>query len=202
MGYVYILQSGDDNLFKIGRTEHDVESRIRQLSTGNPHPLTAFDVIETDYASKCESFLHNRLQAKRSRRSEAREFFELDPDELREAITLARAYVENDCPRHAEAERLSEAACEDRVVEPSQEALALYLRLLEVRADHDSLSHEKERLETDLKLLIGTASELSGLATWKAATQHRFDTESFERDEPDLYARYLHEIRSRRFVLL
>jgi len=40
MACVYILRSGSENLFKIGRTDGDVDARIRQLATGNPHRLT------------------------------------------------------------------------------------------------------------------------------------------------------------------
>jgi hypothetical protein len=36
MAYVYILRSGTENIFKIGRTKGDVDTRILQLSTGNP----------------------------------------------------------------------------------------------------------------------------------------------------------------------
>ncbi len=118
MGYVYILQSGDTNYFKIGRTENDVEKRIKQLSTGNPFQLTPFDVIVTDHASKCETFLHNRLQPKRSRESDAKEFFVVEPDEMRQEIHLARGYVENDLEKLAQVELLANEDCEDRWVSP------------------------------------------------------------------------------------
>ncbi len=202
MGYVYILQSGDDKLFKIGRTEHDIELRIKQLSTGNPQPLTRFDVIETDYASKCETFLHNRLQAKRSRRSEANEFFELEPDELAQHIRDARDYVENDLPKLAQVELLAEAECEDRWVSPCDADTAIFQRLLEVRAAHETLAHEKERLETELKLIIGTAEGLEGLASWKAVEGHRFDGEAFKTDQPELYEQYSKPTRVRQLRLL
>src|SRR5712691_1199534 len=66
MAYVYILRSGDENLFKIGRTDGDVEARIRQLATGNPYRLTKFDVIDTEHDSLCETYLHRMLRSKRS----------------------------------------------------------------------------------------------------------------------------------------
>ena len=46
MAFVYVLRSGDEPLFKIGRTRGGLEARIRQLATGNPHRLTLFDHIE------------------------------------------------------------------------------------------------------------------------------------------------------------
>ena len=39
MAYVYIFRSGSENLFKIGRTDGDVEARIRQLATGKSLPV-------------------------------------------------------------------------------------------------------------------------------------------------------------------
>src|SRR5438552_846267 len=76
MAFVYILRSGGENLFKIGRTDGDVDARIRQLATGNPHPLTKFDVIQTEHDSLCETYLHRMLRSRKSLASDAREFFD------------------------------------------------------------------------------------------------------------------------------
>lgn len=35
MAYIYVFQSGQENLYKIGRTRGDVEKRRKDLSTGN-----------------------------------------------------------------------------------------------------------------------------------------------------------------------
>src|SRR2546428_3158194 len=86
MACVYILRSGNENLFKIGRTDGDVEARIRQLATGNPHRLTKFDLIETEHDSLCETYLHRMLRSKRSLASEAREFFRITPEDLMSVI--------------------------------------------------------------------------------------------------------------------
>src|SRR5262249_31174526 len=72
--YVYVLRSGDEDLFKIGRTR-DINSRRLTLSTGNPHPLTLFAVIETEHASWCETYLHSVLRSRRV----AGEFFAVSP---------------------------------------------------------------------------------------------------------------------------
>jgi len=106
MAFVYILRSGDEDLFKIGRTSGDVEARRKHLSTGNPHPLTVFDAIETDDVAACESFLHGRLQSKRCA-GDAREFFALAAADLQDAIREARDYLTDDLPRQKEAERLA-----------------------------------------------------------------------------------------------
>lgn len=82
MAYVYVLRSGTENIFKIRRTKGDVGARILQLSTGNPHPLTRFDVIETEHDAQCESYLHRRLSMKRINSGPAQEFFAITPAEL------------------------------------------------------------------------------------------------------------------------
>src|SRR5262245_57583150 len=102
MAFVYILRSGDDELFKIGRTRRAVQARIKQLSTGNPYELTVFDVIETEYDGDCETYLHGRLRTKRLT-GDAREFFAISPDELAEAIRDAREFLEEFVPRQREA---------------------------------------------------------------------------------------------------
>jgi hypothetical protein len=106
MPAVYVLRSGKDDLFKIGRAK-DVEARRKHLSTGNPQPLTIFDVIETEYARDCETYLHRCLRSKRSRRSDAQEFYEVDPAYLgREILRGARDFVAF-LPTRGVAERLA-----------------------------------------------------------------------------------------------
>jgi hypothetical protein len=107
MGFVYIFRSGRENLFKIGKTI-DVKRRGKQLATGNPHPLTEFACIETDYASECEKYLHQRLRTKRSRRSGAREFFEIDPSELEQLLRDAEGHVRD----HVAGGTRGRSACE------------------------------------------------------------------------------------------
>src|SRR5438874_4432111 len=102
---VYILQSGEDNLFKIGRAA-DLEKRMKHLATGNPHPLTLYAQIETEHAPDCEAYLHHRLQSKRSTRSDATEFFEVECGHLDEVIAEARAHNDEFLPKKKAAERL------------------------------------------------------------------------------------------------
>ena len=68
MACVYILRSGNENLFKIGKSG-DVEDRVRGLTTGNPR-LVVFDKIETedeedhDEKNKTSYSKHQRLRRK------------------------------------------------------------------------------------------------------------------------------------------
>ena len=201
MGWVYVLRSGDEDLFKIGMTRGPVSARVKGLSTGNPHQLTEYGSIETEHPSKVESFIHGLLFSKRSRRSGATEFYEVTPAELDVAIRQAREYAETDIPLEAEAERLSAEPCEDRIVVPSESDWSLYDQLLHARQVHHSATHARERLEWMLKLRIGTASGIERLALWPVITTSRFDASAFASDHPDLHRQYLRESRHRRFDL-
>jgi hypothetical protein len=52
-----------------------------------------------------------------------------------------------------------------------------------------------------LKLRIGTAYGLDGIATWRTITAKHFDAEAFGRDQPEQHNAYLRESHSRRFDL-
>lgn len=201
MGCVYVYRSGESNIFKIGRAT-DLDRRIKTHATGNPEPLTEFAVIETQYASQCETYLHHRLRSKRSTRSEATEFFEVDPDELAALVEDARRYGTEVLPKLAEAERLAGGECDERVLPASEMALELYRQLVRVREEYDTLGFEKTRLEAELKLLIGATSGIDRIADWRVVFSQRFDNELFKQEHPDLYEHYSREARYRRFNLL
>lgn len=201
MGCVYIYRSGEGNVFKIGRAT-DLARRLKTHATGNPEPLTEFAVIETEHPSQCETYLHHRLRTKRSTRSEGNEWFEVDPDELAALVEDARHYADEVLLMIAEAERLSEEVCEERILQPTDGVLETYRALVDVRERYDTLGFEKDRLEAELKLVIGTALGIEGIAGWKTVASRKFDTDLFKSERPDLYPSFLRESRSRRFILL
>lgn len=45
---VYFIRAGSTNMVKIGFTDRDVESRLRELQTANPEPLKIIRVIPGD----------------------------------------------------------------------------------------------------------------------------------------------------------
>jgi hypothetical protein len=175
---------------------------VKAHATGNPEPLTEFAVIETEDAFKCETYLHHRLRSKRSTRSDATEFFEVDPDELSALVDDARNYVNEVLPIIAEAERLSEESWDDRILQPTEGVLETYRELVRVREQHDTLGFQKDHLEAELKLAIGTASGIERVADWKSVVQQRLDGELLRRERPDLYELCRRETRFRRFSLL
>jgi hypothetical protein len=201
-GTVYVLRSGQEDLFKIGRTGSAVEARIRSLSTGNPHPLTLFDSIETEDDAACEAFIHGQLQGRRSTDSHAREFFAVSATELESVISRARTFLSYDLPRAKEVEILARADCDGQIISAKEGHVHLYRQLLVAREYEYRARAKRLRLENDLKLAIGTAAEVEGLATWKAHAKVVFDEARFKTAEPSLHRRFLRETSVRTLRLL
>jgi len=200
MAFVYAFRSGASNRFKIGHTGQELEARRRELLTGSPDELTTFDFIETDIDESRlgESFLHSRLGSK-LRIEGGREWFDLDPDETLGAFRDARDYLATYVPLQTEVARLADAQSEDRQVIPGERDLELHRRLRNVREALDTLQIEKEHIENQLKLTMGTAEVLVGVATWRSVESPRLDQERLRADHPDLCAEYVIKTRSRRF---
>lgn len=73
--YLYLIRC--QSFYKIG-IANDVESRLAQLSTGNPFPLEVVSVYGFNNAQPVEAAIHQRFSYRRKRG----EWFELDPDDL------------------------------------------------------------------------------------------------------------------------
>jgi hypothetical protein len=86
---VYVLTNeAMEGLVKIGRTTTNVEQRIRELdNTSLPLPFQCFYAGEVANSSLVEGKLHRIFADKRIRNN--REFFRIDPNQVREAIQLA-----------------------------------------------------------------------------------------------------------------
>ena len=86
---VYVLTNeAMEGLVKIGRTTTSVEQRIRELdNTSMPLPFQCFYAGEVANSAVVEGKLHRIFADKRIRNN--REFFRVDPNQVREAIQLA-----------------------------------------------------------------------------------------------------------------
>ena len=86
---VYVLTNESmEGMVKIGRTSTSVEQRIRELdNTSLPLPFQCFYAAEVSNAATVEGKLHRIFSDKRVRAN--REFFRVDPNQVREAIQLA-----------------------------------------------------------------------------------------------------------------
>lgn len=86
---IYILTNeAMDGLVKIGRTTTSVEQRIKELdNTSLPLPFQCFFAGEVTDSAYVEGHLHKAFSDKRVRTN--REFFRVDPNQVRSAIMIA-----------------------------------------------------------------------------------------------------------------
>lgn len=86
---VYVLTNeAMDGLVKIGRTSTSVEQRIKELdNTSIPIPFQCFFAGEVNDSTYVEAHLHKAFADKRVRNN--REFFRVDPNQVRAAIMIA-----------------------------------------------------------------------------------------------------------------
>jgi len=87
---VYVLTNeAMDGLVKIGRTSNSVEQRIKELdNTSVPLPLQCFYAGEVEDSAFVEAHLHQAFSDKRVRGN--REFFRIDPNQVKAAIQIAK----------------------------------------------------------------------------------------------------------------
>jgi hypothetical protein len=201
MAHVYVLRSGAENIFKIGRTRGDVDARIQQLSTGNPYAFAKFEVIETEHDALCESYLHRRLSTKRINSGSAQEFFAITPAELSSILDEVRTYLDEWLPVVLEAEKIAAEDSDGSVKTPGNEAQSIYQELLEVEEQRAKLNARHGYLESRLKVLVGKAAVLKGIASWRTQISTRLDQSALKREEPETFGRYLKESKSRPFRL-
>jgi hypothetical protein len=201
MELVYFLRSGNTDLFKIGFTTGTIEDRINDLSTGNPCPLSVFDVIQTEKGSVCETYIHKILTTKKFFGNGGTEFFRLSDDELNLAISKARNYMPTFIAKKQTVELLSKTKSEDRTITPTTDLIESFKRLLEIKEKIAELENEKDFIEFEMKIAIGNASTLEGIATWKSSYVKKFCQKDFMNDHKELFEKYNQSQLQRKFLL-
>jgi len=191
MSCVYVLRSGDSSLFKIGRTDGDVDVRIRQLATGNPEQLALFDHIDTEHHLFCEGYLHKSLRSRRSLASGAREFFQLAPEELRGVLQETREFLAEFVADEARAQEFSERETDGVLLKPGDGEGSVYKELVAVRQDEDVANFRRRLLENKLKVLIAGSDGFEGMATWKKQPRQVLDQVALKAEQPEMHGRYL-----------
>lgn len=85
-GYVYLISAVGTGIFKIGKTQVSVLTRLRGLQTGSPIVLRYVYHAYVDNVDICEVELHRRFSDCR----QIGEWFALTPSEVKECILLMR----------------------------------------------------------------------------------------------------------------
>ena len=200
MALVYVLQNGDQNLYKIGWTRGTLLKRLQQLSTGNPN-LREVHTIETKCAARCENHLKQTLLSRKLIHSLAQEFYALERNEVDAAVEDARQFSDEFNTLKEELARLTATQSNGTILKPTQAAVEKYQALRKIREDIYRMTNERVRLENDLKLTIGEFDGLDGIITWRTDTTSVFDEAAFRSQHRELYESFIQVKQVRRFLL-
>lgn len=97
-------------------------------------------------------------------------------------IAAAEKWNSDVVPKMVEAEKLSRQRCDGRVLIPGDIERELHRELFRLRQVELTAIQEQERIQTQLKILMQTASRLEGIVTWKNETRTTFDTARLKRE--------------------
>lgn len=89
-GYIYLICDPVADTYKIGRTNNDVQKRLKQLQTGCSSELFVKDFFETEYPVQLEGFLHRKYANKR----QLNEWFKLDSFDIENFSSMCQHYEE------------------------------------------------------------------------------------------------------------
>ena len=139
------------------------------------------------------------------------EFCAVTAEEAGEAITACQAYLEHELPRQREEDQkiaeLSAIESSQEMLPSSDEILEKHRQLVRLHAEKklrkieiERIEAEENRLEAALKLLIGSAKGIEGVATWETGDSRRaFNVDALKTTNPQLYETYLTAFDRTRF---
>ena len=182
---LYVLSSGYDHLYKVGRTNVPLARRINQLNTGAARkliPVASFSV-STTLICKCESFVHASLKDLLASDAGGKEFFRCE-DEKELCQRVRRAWEEFS----AFSADIADAMSDDK----REKVPDLFAARKSLAADMKRLEIRKTMIEDALTTAFcdGFDEGSSPLLSWQKRSCERFDLEAFRRDHPEVAAQY------------
>lgn len=194
MGYIYGFRHGDKDLFKIGQTTMTPEKRRTSLQTSCSDKLVLFDAIETDEYKDLEAHI-KKVWAERRSKEGGKEIYHLTETEAAQLFERCRIWVAEELPKLRRLEQL-ESIEPEPTVRPRDDAAEqlrnLWLKLRDEEQRHkrayEQAVAEREMVENELKLAIGSHAGIDGVATWETAVKsRRISAELIQAREPELY---------------
>lgn len=198
MASVYCFQVGSSDCFKVGRTKNAPVGRMKNVSVGSPQKLTLYKAVETDSASRLESYIHKLLEPHRAPNGE---FFNVTKSQLDDALREAIQFVSTSQPLLEEAKKLQRKKPTANVLEPSDDVVALHSELKAALRESFLLERKIELLQSKLQVAIGENLGLRGVASWKWRETWILNQALLKREEPALYEQYREISGSRVFRL-
>jgi hypothetical protein len=87
-------------------------------------------------------------------------------------------------------------------LKPGDPEWSIYSEFLAVREEEDAARFQRLLLENKLKIAIGKAEGLDGIATWRSQAVERLDQLAFKFAEPQIFGKYVKTSRVRVLRLL
>jgi hypothetical protein len=197
--HVYCYQVGSDNCYKIGRTKNPPDERMRGFATGSPVRFTLYRDIKTENSSGLEKYIHHLLDPKRA---ENGEFFNVDAQELDDAVDQAVTFMEEFQPLRREANKLRRHSRPNHTtVSPSEEMRQIYKLLRKLTRDRYFIEQRIELLASKIQVAIGDNDRMEGVASWKWRDRWTINTDRFKREQSALYEDYKRNSGGRIFQL-
>lgn len=198
MGYVYAFRLGSLAKFKIGQTTMTPEKRRSPAQTTCPEPLSLFDAIETDEYKALEKRIKDTWGHRRATEG-GTEIYHLTETEAAQVFSECRTWLVEELPKQRRTEELEALKPEPTVLPSDERTLALrvqwiqlYDEELRAKQEYDRIAAARSRVETDLKLAIGTTTGIEGVATWETGVKsRRINPDLVEAREPELYEKSL-----------
>ncbi|MGS2807720.1 MULTISPECIES: GIY-YIG nuclease family protein [Nocardia] len=198
MGYVYGFRHGTEDLFKIGQTTATPDKRRSTLQTNCAQPLMLFDAIETDEYKALEKYVKDTWAEQRSVEGGS-EIYHLTEDQATELFARCRVWLAEELPKLRQIEQLEDIEPELTLLsrDPAAEALRnqwieLHDQEQRLKQKYEQAAAERERVETELKLAIGTHAGIDGVATWETAVKsRRINPGLVQAREPELFEKSL-----------
>lgn len=184
----------------LGKTE-DLDRSLRELKCLDL-TIRFYRTVETNSPSACERYIHQVYQSRQLVAPAGQLWFALDFEEIDHAINLweRKLRMRFDALRVVQA--LKEERSSDPALRPTDEDLSRCRRLRIINDQLEALSFEKECLELEWKLRIGTSAGVAGLASWESKSSRRFDSATLREVHPDLYEQFRRPTTTRYFRLL
>jgi hypothetical protein len=190
VGYVYVLKIGTAaNLWKIGKAKNQSE-RLKAHRTMSTERLLPYVEIASVHYSDLETFVTHRLQGRRWLSGEGSEIYEADRSVIDEAVAAAQQWEAIVLPRMRQAAELAGQSCDGTALTPDEAVMELHRERLRWKQAEWIAKQEGERIDAELKLIIGVASELLGVATWRSGVATDFDEARFRCEHEELYEAY------------
>jgi hypothetical protein len=202
MGGVYVLRQGGLDEFRIVRTSQALLPLIDRLSEKTAGRLEEFSTVKTADDVACETYLHQSLRPKRKLDWTGFEFYALSSAEMSVAVMDAQWFVSELVAASQAAEQLEKIEPDPGLpaVEPSSQDLATYSRLLRVRDAQDHLKAQRELCESKLKLSMGNATAIKGIATWKGSWRNSLNIEALRGAEPALFENLIQRFEKKSYT--